>query len=54
VLAACRAANLFFLEAVTADDVVEKLEEGVMIGAGRDNQAAAELGRRHTQRALPW
>jgi 4-hydroxy-2-oxoheptanedioate aldolase len=54
VLAACKAAKLFFLEAVTADDVVEKLGEGVMICAGRDIRQAAEIGRQHTRRALPW
>ena len=54
VLAACKAANLFFLELVTPEDVVQKIGEGVMIGAGRQAGAAAEIGRRHTRREMPW
>lgn len=53
VLAACKAAGLFFLEMVTPDDVVEKLGQGVMIGAGKQARAAAEIGRPHSGRAMP-
>jgi 4-hydroxy-2-oxoheptanedioate aldolase len=54
VLAACKAVNLFFLEQVTREDVIEKIGEGVMIGAGKQAGAAAEIGRRHTGRTMPW
>ncbi len=52
VLAATKAHKLFFLNSVTPDDVVAMIEEGVMIAAG--GQQAAEIGRRHTKRTLPW
>jgi len=31
---------------------VMRLEEGVRIGAGPE--AAAEIGRKHTKRTMPW
>jgi 4-hydroxy-2-oxoheptanedioate aldolase len=52
VLAACRAAGLAFLEHVTPDNVVARIAEGVRIGSG--GREAAEIGRRHTGRTLPW
>ena len=52
VLAACKAAGLFFLEQVRPDDVVQKIQEGVMIGAG-NRSAAAEIGRMHSGRTMP-
>jgi 4-hydroxy-2-oxoheptanedioate aldolase len=54
VLAACKAHKLAFLEQVTPENVVEQIGGGVMIGAGRQAQAAAEVGRRHTRRPEPW
>ena len=54
VLAACRANNLAFLEMVTPENVVSQLGEGVMIGAGRQAEAAAAIGRRHSNRPEPW
>src|SRR5438128_5593381 len=54
VLAACKANNLAFLEMVTPDNVIDQIANGVMIGAGKQAGAAAEIGRRHTRRALPW
>jgi hypothetical protein len=39
---------------VNADNVVEQIANGVMIGAGRDADKAAEIGRKHTGRTLPW
>jgi 4-hydroxy-2-oxoheptanedioate aldolase len=54
VLAACRANKLAFLEQVTPENVVSQIAEGVMVGAGKHAQAAAEIGRRHTARAEPW
>jgi 4-hydroxy-2-oxoheptanedioate aldolase len=54
VLAACQAANLAFLDQVTPANVVERLAEGVRIGAGANARAAAEVGRKHTGRTMPW
>jgi 4-hydroxy-2-oxoheptanedioate aldolase len=54
VLAACKDNKLAFLEMVTPDNVIGQIADGVMIGAGRQAQAAAEIGRRHTQRPEPW
>ena len=54
VLAACKANKLAFLEQVTPDNVVEQIAAGVMVGAGKQAAAAAEIGRRHTARAEPW
>jgi 4-hydroxy-2-oxoheptanedioate aldolase len=53
VLAACKASGLAFLEMVNADNVVDQLAAGVMIGAGRDADKAATIGRKHTARAMP-
>lgn len=52
VLAACKAAEIAFLNQVTVDNVEEMIREGVMIGAG--NEAAAAQGRRFTKRTMPW
>jgi 4-hydroxy-2-oxoheptanedioate aldolase len=52
VLGACRAAGVAFLEHVTPANVVGRLGEGVRIGAG--SREAAEVGRRHTGRTIPW
>jgi len=54
VLAACKANNIGFLEMVTPENVVEQIQAGVMVGAGRNAQAAAEIGRAHTKRPKPW
>jgi 4-hydroxy-2-oxoheptanedioate aldolase len=54
VLAACRAAGLAFLEQVTPDTVTRRLDEGVMIACGPKAREAAEIGRKHTGRTLPW
>jgi 4-hydroxy-2-oxoheptanedioate aldolase len=54
VMSACKAAGLAFLEAVTPENVIARIEEGVMIGCGPRAQEAADIGRRHTRRALPW
>jgi 4-hydroxy-2-oxoheptanedioate aldolase len=54
VLAACKANKIAFLEMVTPDNVIEQITAGVMVGAGRNAEAAAAIGRRHTQRPEPW
>ena len=53
IMAACKAAGLAFLEQVTPQNVITRLAEGVMIGAGPQGREAAEIGRRHTGRTLP-
>lgn len=52
VFAAVRSNKLFFLNAVTPDNVVDMIKEGVMIGAA--SQRAAEIGRQYTKRTMPW
>jgi hypothetical protein len=51
VFAAVKANHMFFLNTVNANNVVEKIKEGVMIGAG--NAAAADVGRKFTNRQMP-
>lgn len=53
VLAAARAAGVFFLDNVLPGNVCERIEGGVMIGAGR-RQDSAEVGRSCTDREMPW
>ena len=52
VLAATKANKIFFLNTMNADNVVDMIKEGVMIGAA--SQAAAEAGRKYTNRQMPW
>ena len=52
VFAATKANKIFFLNSVNADNVVDMIKEGVMIGAA--NQRAAEMGRQFTKRQMPW
>ena len=52
VLAATKAQKIFFLNSVNADNVVDMIKEGVMIGAA--NEKAAEAGRKFTKRTMPW
>ena len=54
IMAACKAAGLAFLEQVTPQNVISRLDEGVMIGAGPHAQEAADIGRKHTRRTLAW
>ncbi len=54
ILAACQAAGIAFLNTVTPENVVARIEEGVRVGAGLNARAAAEIGRAHTRRELPW
>ncbi len=53
VFEATRRAGAAFLNAVNADNITEMLDEGVMIGANPGAEAA-DLGRRHTNRTMPW
>ena len=52
ILAATKKVGIAFLNTVRVDDVVMRLDEGVRIGAGPE--AAAEIGRKHTKRTMPW
>ncbi|MBU6150661.1 MAG: hypothetical protein KGR25_04365 [Chloroflexi bacterium] len=52
ILAATKKVGIAFLNTVRVDDVVKRLDEGVRIGAGPE--AAAEIGRKHTKRTMPW
>lgn len=54
VLAACKSAGLAFLEQVTPQNVVRRIEEGIMIAGGLQVREAAKIGRKHTGRTLPW
>lgn len=54
VMQACKAAGLAFLEQVTPHNVVRQIEAGVMIGAGAQAREAANIGRKHTRRSMPW
>jgi 4-hydroxy-2-oxoheptanedioate aldolase len=53
VLTACQAADVFFLDNVLPENVAQRIDEGVMIGAGRLRESA-EVGRRYTKRKMPW
>src|SRR5499427_6003991 len=52
VFAATKAAKIFFLNSMNADNVVDMIKEGVMIGAA--NEKAAEAGRKFSKRTMPW
>jgi 4-hydroxy-2-oxoheptanedioate aldolase len=52
VKAACDRAGLAFLDMVRPENIVAQLDAGVRIGAATPE--AAEIGRRHTKRSLPW
>ena len=52
VLAACKANKVFFLNSMNANNVIDLIKEGVMVGPA--SQQTAEIGRKHTQRQMPW
>jgi len=54
VFNAAKAAGIAFLEGVTAENVTEKIDEGVRICSGTAGEPAAEIGRKHTKRTMPW
>lgn len=53
VLALCKKYKIAFLDNVLPENVKQRIDEGVMIGAGR-RQDSAEVGRRYTRRRMPW
>lgn len=52
VLGACKANHVAFLNSLSAADVVDMIKEGVMVGPA--SQQAAEIGRKFTNRKMPW
>jgi len=52
IFAACKAAHIFFLNSMRPDNVVAMLKEGVMVGPA--SKEAAEIGRKFTNRQMPW
>ena len=52
VFAATKASHIFFLNSMNADNIVDMIKEGVMIGPA--SQQAAEIGRKYTKRTMPW
>jgi 4-hydroxy-2-oxoheptanedioate aldolase len=53
IFSAVKANNLAFLEQVTPENVVERIGDGVRVGAGSKAREAAEIGRKHTGRTMP-
>jgi 4-hydroxy-2-oxoheptanedioate aldolase len=55
VLAACKRNGIAFLNTTRPEDVVARIEEGVRVGAAAMGaREAAEIGRKHTGRTMPW
>jgi len=52
VFAATKANKIFFLNSMNPMNVVDMIKEGVMVGPA--NQQAAEIGRKFTNRQMPW
>jgi 4-hydroxy-2-oxoheptanedioate aldolase len=52
VFAATKAHKIFFLESMSPQNIVDEIKEGVRVGPA--NQQATEIGRKFTNRQLPW
>ena len=52
VFAASKANKIFFLNSISKDDVIDLIKEGVMVGPA--SQETAEIGRKYTERKMPW
>jgi 4-hydroxy-2-oxoheptanedioate aldolase len=52
VFAATKASKIFFLNSMSADNIVDMIKEGVMVGPA--SPQAAEIGRKYTKRTMPW
>ena len=52
VFAATKANKVFFLNSMNPMNVIDMIKEGVMVGPA--NQQAAEIGRKFTNRQMPW
>jgi 4-hydroxy-2-oxoheptanedioate aldolase len=53
ILVACKANGLAFLNTVYERDVIARLTEGVLIGAGLEGERAAAIRRQHTGHQCP-
>jgi hypothetical protein len=45
---------LAFQDVVAPENVINRLDEGVMIGCGPHAREAADIGRKHKGRTLAW
>jgi 4-hydroxy-2-oxoheptanedioate aldolase len=54
IMGACKTAGLAFQDLVTPENVINRLDEGVMIGCGPHAREAADIGRKHKGRTLAW
>ena len=52
MVCATKAARIFFLNSMSADNVVDMIKEGVMIGPA--SPEAADIGRKYSKRTMPW
>jgi 4-hydroxy-2-oxoheptanedioate aldolase len=52
VFAASKANNVFFLDSMHKDDVIDLIKEGVMVGPA--SPETAEIGRKYTGRNMRW
>jgi 4-hydroxy-2-oxoheptanedioate aldolase len=52
ILGACRSCGVAFLQSCTADNIIERIDEGVRVIAGH-SEAAAVRGRAHQKRTMP-
>jgi 4-hydroxy-2-oxoheptanedioate aldolase len=52
VFAACKANKVFFLNSMSPNNVIDMIKEGVMVGPA--SEQAAEIGRKYTNRQMPW
>jgi len=52
VMAACKAHNIAFLEGVSLDDAIERIDAGVRVVGGH-REEIAQRGRAHTRRTMP-
>jgi 4-hydroxy-2-oxoheptanedioate aldolase len=52
VKAACERSGVAFFDIVRPEDVARQIDEGVRVGAA--TAEAAEIGRRHSGRRMPW
>jgi 4-hydroxy-2-oxoheptanedioate aldolase len=52
IFAACKANKIFFLNSMNPANVVDMIKEGVMVGPA--SQQTAEIGRKYTNRQMPW
>lgn len=54
VFAACRSNGIAFLSGVYKHDVIEQIKAGVNFPTSREGVAVAEIGRKFTNRTMPW